>query len=483
MRLSTFLLTFVLILTSCAAPVRDLPATSQAASRAVSSPGPTAGPVRPTAVPTQVPAGATFETSLLVTEWKGLSQGSLLYPLDPALGKALPGYEPIPLGGIYSYTFSPDGRTLAMVSFPNETANGSLLLIDLAAWKTRQFETELKGWVNAMAFSPDGTRLAITYGEYTNNLAIFDLQQGVITAQDKTDSFITRLKFTADGEALMLYMMNNQGTADGMSAGPPLVLLLDAADLSPRWTAELVGVRDGVFPTDEETTSANFYEPGRARYFSPGVAFAPNRDTLYVVNADSGQLTTVDFDARKVETVEIHTELSWFERLLSLTAGVAHAKIGDGTSKQIAVSPDGQFLYVVGMHNESFQDSLGNIQMSQTPLGLEIVRTSDGSRTAHIETQGAELSISPEGRFLYLRYWADQYSVPWTEVFDTASNQFVTRKAGTYATPALRMNGELLLVSTYSLSETSHHMSVSQPEDLNVLNEWTAPSYIAWLTP
>ena len=220
-----------------------------------------------------------------------------------------------------------------------------------------------------MVFSPDGTRLAITYGDYTHKLAIFDLQQGVITAQEQTDSFVTRLKFTANGEALMLYMLNNQATEIGMIAGPPQVLLLDAADLSPRWTAELVGVRDGVFPTDEETTSANFYEPGRALYFSPGVAFAPNRDALHVVHADSGQLTTVDFDAQSIETLEIHNELSWFERLLSLTAGVAHAKVGDGTSKQIAVSPDGQFLYVVGVHNESFKDSLGNIQMSQNSAG------------------------------------------------------------------------------------------------------------------
>ena len=470
-----FYLIFLLVLTACAAPIAPQVRPSLSIETGL------------TAVATELPAKATFETSLLVTEWKGHSEGILLYPLDPARGSALPGYAPIPLGGSYFHAFSPDRRTLAIVSFPNDSpsysANGSLLLVDLAAWKTHQFETELNGWVTAMVFSPDGTRLALTYGDYNNNLAIFDLQQGVITAQRQTDSLVTRLKFTADGEALMLYMMNNQGTADGMSAGPPHVLLLDAADLSPRWTAELVGVRDGVFPTDEETTSSNFYEPGRARYFSPGVAFAPNRDALHVVHADSDQLTTVDFDARKVETLEIHTELSWFERLLSLTAGVAHAKIGDGTSKQIAVSPDGQFLYVVGMHNESFQDSLGNIQMSQTPLGLEVVRTSDGSRTAHVASQAGELSLSPDGHFLYLRYWEDQYSVPWTEVFDTSSSQIITRKAGIFASPALRINGEPLLISTHSLAENSHQMSISQPEDLSVLTEWTAPGYIAWLMP
>jgi WD40 repeat protein len=475
MRLLTFLLTFLLILTACAAPAAPQITPSALLEMDVTA--------RPTVYPTE----ATFETSLLVTEWKGHSEGILLYPLDPANGNALPGYEPIPLGGTYFHAFSPDRRTLAIVSFPNDSpsysANGSLILIDLAAWKTRQFETELNGWVTAMVFSPDGTRLALTYGDYNNNLAIFDLQQGIITAREQTDSFVTRLKFTASGEALMLYTMSSQTAEDGMSASPRQVLLLDAADLSPRWTAELVGVRDGVYPTDEETTPANFYEPGRALYFSPGIAFAPDRDALHIVHANSDQLTTVDFETQQVKTLDIHTELSWFERLLSLTAGVAHAKIGDGTSKQIAVSPDGQFLYVVGVHNESFQDSLGNIQMSQTPLGLEIIRTSDGSRTAEIETRAGELSLSPDGLFLYLRYWADHYTVPWTEVFDTSSSQVIARKAGLYASPAFRINGEHLLVSTYSLTENSHQMSISQPEDLSVLTEWSGASYIAWLMP
>ena len=133
----TFSLIFLLVLTACVAP---------AAPQASSSPPPE---IDVTAVPTEVPAEATFETSLLATEWKGPSQGILLYPVDPARGSALPGYAPIPLGGSYFHAFSPDRRTLAIVSFatdsPSYSTNGSLLLIDLAAWKTRQFETELNG--------------------------------------------------------------------------------------------------------------------------------------------------------------------------------------------------------------------------------------------------------------------------------------------------------------------------------------------------
>jgi hypothetical protein len=483
MRILPFFLTFLLALTACTAPIENLSATPSPLPKTDS----TAVLIEPTNAPTEVPAKATFETSLLATESKGRSEGILLFPFDPASGTALPRYTPIWLGQYYFHAFSPDRRILAAVIFPNESAyNGSLLLIDLPAWKTQQFELKLGGWVRAMVFSPDGRRLAIAYGEYTSKLAIFDMEQGVIIAQEQSDSLVTRLKFTADGKSLMSYgVTQTNSTGSGMTQDPPQIRLLDAADLSPRWSAELKGVRDGIFSKDEKgTPTGSEMDFQNMYYLSPGVAFAPDQDVLYVIHADSEQLTTVDFDTQKVRTVEIHSELNWFERLLSLTAGVAHAKVANGTSKSVVVSPDGQFLYVVGVHYESSEDLQGNFQTSQNPLGLEIIQASDGSRIAHIETDSAELSLSLDGRFLYLRHWGDnQYSVPWTEVFDTSSREIVTRKAGIFASPALRMNGEPLLVSTYSLTETSHRMGIFQPDDLSVLTEWTGPDYIAWLTP
>ena len=456
MRLLTVFLIFVLTLTACAAPAE-----------------PTIAPV----------LNGTFETSLLVTEWNGSTKGNLLFPLDPASATALPSYTPISLGYSSFHAFSPDRRTLAVVSYPNETAyNGSLLLIDLPAWKTQRFELGLIGWVSAMVFSPDGKRLAIAHGETNYKLTMINVEEGAITAQSQMNSFVTRLKFTKSSEALMLYSAAIN-TANGLSAGVPQVLLLHATDLSPLWLADLDDVHDGIFPKDEEVTPSNIHEPGQAFYISPGLAFAPDQDTLYIVHADSEQLTTVDFQSQKVKTVEIQTRLTWFERLLSLTAGIAYAKIGDGIIRQVAISPDGQFLYVVGVNNATFKDQHGNWQMEQTPLGLEIIQTSDGSRVERFETETTEMSLSPDGRFLYLRNWGNnQNNIPWTEIFDTSSLQLVTREDKISAMPALLMNGEYLLVSTYSTSETSHHMSVLQPDGSSVLANWTGPEYVYWLT-
>jgi WD40 repeat protein len=372
---------------------------------------------------------------------------------------------------------------MAVASFPNEsTYSGNLFLIDLPTWKTLDLRLELSGWVSTMVFSPHGKQLAIAHGDTYFKLTMVDLEKGTITAQIPTTSYVSRLKFTQSGEALMLYK-STVDTADAWTAGPPQVLLLDAADLTPRWSAEVEEVRDGIVPRDENVTQANFYEPGNAFYISPGLVFAPDRDTLYIVHADSEKLTTVDFENQRVGTVEVQPRLTWFERLLSLTAGVAHAKIGDGITRQAAISPDGRYLYVVGMNSSTSQDQHGNWQMEQTPLGLEVIQTTDGSRLSHIETDTTELSLSPDGRFLYLKNWGNnQDNIPWTEILDTSSWETVARKAKVAGMPVSLVNGGFLLVSTYSTAETSHHMSVLTPDGSRVLAEWTAPTSIWWLT-
>lgn len=434
--------------------------------------------------PSWTPAlDGTLMTSLLVSEWRGDSEGAVLFPLDPVSGTSLPEYSPIPLGHTYFYAFSRARKSLAVVSFTqNDAYKGKLFLIDLAHWRTHDFKLELKGWVNRMVFNPNGKLLAIAHGETRHYLTVVDMEQGIIRAQKRIDPFVTRLKFTADGTALMLYGTRTSST-DGLSAGPPEVQLLDTQDLSLRWSTELKNVHDGIFPKDNSVASQDLYEPGKAIYISPGLAFAPNRDALYVVHADTEQLTTVDFAAREVSTAEIRPRLGMFERLLALTAGVVHAKVGDMTSRQAAISPDGKLLYVIGTSDSSFQDEQGNWQREQTALGLEIIQTSDGASLKHSETDATELSLSPDGRFLYLRNWGDnRENSPWTQIVDTSTLQSITRQPGSFATPALLMNGEFLLVSTYTTSETSYRMSVLRPDGKRVLADWTSPQSLWWLT-
>lgn len=445
-------------------------------------------PIQPEITPEAqaVIVDGTLATSLLATTWDSSPEDNALFPLDPSRGTALPGYEPIPLGYSSYSAFSSDWKTLAVVSFPTETAyHGSLLLIDLSTWKTRKFELDLQGWASAMVFSPDQTKLAIAHSDSDYHLSMVDVKQGKITAQAEVDSFVSRLKFTRSGETLMLYRPGASVPGE-LSPAAPQVSLLAATDLSPRWSAGLENVRDGIYPADETVkTQVDLYKPGNALYFSPGLVFAPDQDVLYIAHADSAQLTTVDFDGQTIKTLNIQPKLSWFERLLSLDAGIAHAKVADGTSKQAAISPDGHSLYVVGTSRISFEDQQKGWQMEETPLGLDVIQTSDAYRVEHFETDATELSLSSDGRFLYLRNWGDGITLPWTEIFDTASRKLSARKEAFYATPAPLLNGQYVLASTYvSMEEPEqNHMSVLQPSDLSVLAEWTGPSFIYWLTP
>lgn len=463
----TVVLIFLLVLTACSAP---------------STPAPTLKEINaPESEPETVQG--TFETSLLVTQWKGGANETVLLPLDPATGKPLPDYTPISLGQTAFHAFSPDRRTLAVVTYPNQSAyNGSLLLIDLSAWTSRRFELKLSGWVSTMVFSPNGQQLAIAHGESNFKLSLVKVEEGVIEAQTATDSIVTRLKFTENGEGLMLYRPTVD-PSDRWKAGPPQIELLDAADLTRHWSAALENVHDGVYPRNEDVDSTNIYQPGQAFYISPGLTFAPDRDALYIVHADSERLTTVEFNSQRVETFEIEEKLSWFEQLLARTAGVAYAKIGDGITRQAVVSPDGQFLYVVGVNSVTHIDQQGSWQMEQTPLGLEVIDTSDGSRVDRIETDTTELSLSPDGSLLYLRNWGNnQDNIPWTEIYDLSTQKILARKEKIFANPVFLMNGEFLLASTYSTGETSHHMSLLQPDGSSVLAEWTDASYVYWLT-
>ena len=427
---------------------------------------------------------ARLGSSVLVADGGGKIE-PLLYPLDPGSGEALPGYEPLPLGMHYTHAFSPDGHTLAFVTFLSSKYSRphSLVLLDLATWQEHEFNLKLDSYVRDIAFSPDGSRLAIHFGDVKSIVMLFDRQQEAATAEVTLDILATQMRFTEDGRSLMLYgtSLVNRFTTEERTDGAPTAILLDASDLSSRWTASLESVRDDIYPADEKVQAgADLHQPGAAVYYSPGIVFAPDRDALHVVHPDQDRLTTVDFAALKVETVEIRPRLTWFERLLTLGGGFAYAKIAEGKSKQAATSPDGQLLYVVGKEDDLYQDKNGDWQVSSTPLGLQVIHIDSGELLRHYETDASLLSISPDGSSLYLLGWDEH--MPWTEVLDAVTLQPSTRLEGMQLRPGYRMNGEILLLSSEWVDGSGHHIAVAGPDSLNVLNEWRSSRYLAWLS-
>ena len=210
-------------------------------------------PKRSSSPTADVPELAAFESSVLVAEGGGEIE-TVLYPIDPSSGRALNGYQAIPLGLHYSHAFSPDKRRLALATFLSSKYPypHSLVTLDLATWREDVYDLGLDSYLRGIVFSPDGRRLAVLSGEQRGIVTVFDRDREAITAQSELDFLATRIKFTNDGRSLMLY-----GTARGNSypidetvVAPPTVILLDADDLSPRWKAGLEGVRDGIYLND-----------------------------------------------------------------------------------------------------------------------------------------------------------------------------------------------------------------------------------------
>jgi len=431
--------------------------------------------------------------SVLAVLWKNSGEGHFLLPIDPATGQPLANYKPISLGQSYSYAFSPDLHRLAVVGFvtPQYPHGGSLHLIDLETWEDHVQELRLDASVNAMDFSPDGKRLAIAYGNNESRILVLNVnlpfeksESG--TLQEAMDFLVNKMKFTSDGSGLMVYGFRTEGpsTPYQVNIEPPIVTLLDSMDLSVRWQDNLEGVQHGVVPKDQTGDEpVDIFQPGQAVYYFPGLTFAPHHDILYVVHPDEDKLTNVDFDTQKISSVEIRPKLSWFERLLSLGAGVAHAKVAEGTTKHAVVSPDGQLLYIVGVRSELADSEGDEWQINNIPLGLQIVRTKDGSRINRYDTEASDVSISYDGQYLFLQGWSQIDGSAWTQIFDTVTHQPLTRvQENIWLMPTRRLNGTSILVSNvYINSEDRQHYAIVDPEELSVLAEWDSADYLDWL--
>jgi len=199
-----------------------------------------------------------------------------------------------------------------------------------------------------------------------------------------------------------------------------------------------------------------------------------------IVHSALDKLTAVDFAARQVETIDIRPQLSWFERLLWLTAGVARAKVAQGASLRAQVSPDGQLLYVVGSKQELIETSPKETMYEMTALGLQVIRIADGTILDHLDSQANDLAVSTDGDHLYLHTWKERGSV--TQVVISRDLEVVAELGGSLA-PVMRMNGEMLLASTDWISSVRSRMNIVDQQSLAVLAEWSGPHTIFFGTP
>lgn len=443
------------------------------------------------AQPPEVFSTAPLTKAVLLASVIHEGEHSYLHAVDPTNGLDLARYEPISLEGWSFFTFSPDRLTLAGLVYPPEdfSSDGTVHLLDLQKWQV--FPTEItfgkkEGRPRSMAFSPDGAGLVVGSDGFGHHyLTVVDLTNRTVVAQAEVPFAPLQLAFTSGGPPAIIAYGSTEEDRNPKSYAASFNL----PDLSLAWELPLPEILDGGY-ADEGADYSEFV------WWQPAVLFSPERDKLYIVHADEDKLTTVDFVSMTTSTVEIQPGLSWLEKLLARTAGVAQAKSIDGTTRAAVLSADGERLYVTGYKVDT-SDSGNQGQVVLTLHGLQVIDVLKGTEIARIEAGvfkssssagamsyvywGARelISLSPDGERLYLRGGTEEI-VP--QILDANTLEALSVVKGRWLAPALRLGGEPILLSTGSSHETGQTtLATFDPESLEPLHIWRLPGYAWWI--
>jgi hypothetical protein len=437
--------------------------------------------------------------------WNSVQHVYELQLIDPATGKVYPDRPPIEVGrradSFPTASLSPDGSRLAFVTGVGSAceayqgcrrAADEVQVIDLLTWRqvttdiAAQFpeaHSPLKGWVDPLVFTPDGTRLALAYHERDGTTAmLIDAKTGQFMARQTLPIRPRLMEFSADGTQLVMYGSPLAKIPGISQPDPPSVLLLDASSLEVQWSQPLPDILEGAWCLENCESHS---EITRGVYWSPAVVFSPELQMLYVVHADADRLTTVDFQNRSAGSETIGPRPTWIERLLALAADVAEAKYwSEGASKSAVLSPGGSRLYAIGQAWDRAQNADGEWQVSATPLDLRVVEISSGYQMDDHDLRADWIGTTADRRYVLLQ----DYQSGWpgtTQVLEADGLDPVSHLEGWLLEASLRLDGEPVLMAI-QYGPTLYRptrVALLAPETFEILPSWSATGIAFWLTP
>jgi hypothetical protein len=138
------------------------------------------------------------------------------------------------------------------------------------------------------------------------------------------------------------------------------------------------------------------------RSIEPGLAWDVERGRLYVADAESERIFTVDLRSGTLGGPVVPARnRSLSDVLWSLFGSVADAKMQSSTRQRAALSADGRWLYVSGERSD-LKSSDGKLREVITPLQLRVIDPTDLSLTATLDAATTMLWPAPSGtRLLY----------------------------------------------------------------------------------
>ncbi len=316
-------------------------------SAACSSPPPGSAPE---AVPPQVAQPA------------GLENGALIRPVDAVSLADLPGYAPVNFGHHYVYAVSPDGRTLAAVTWPTgrDNAGGSLHFVDIATWTNRVAGVTFDTYVNGLVFSADSKALYWNKSTGTggghglprdSQLYRYKIDSGKVTVVARfSPSFQpVEMRLVRSGHRLAVYGIPFD--VNNIAADAPHLLLVDMDSDRLLTNLRISGLVDGQKRVPVSGSDENPY-----REYVAGRAWDTQNERLYIVHPDVDRITVVDLAAGTIlKQGSVSARVSLLDRFWNHLVLPVEAKLNPGAGYQTALSSDGTRLYLTGMRRGNNQ--------------------------------------------------------------------------------------------------------------------------------
>lgn len=362
-------------------------------------------PQRAAELPNVPPRGAA--PALLLADVDETATNIRMRPVDPVSLQDALATQPLSLGRNYTSALSPDGRTLAAITWPNQrTANrgGVLHVMDLVGWTDRKTTVTFDDHVRQLLFGPDGRQLYwVRPGQMTGEPAT-NPDPGVYRYDLATDK-ITRVvalppmffpEFGGVGIAGDRMAIVGSSLGDPSASRVAAVYVLDLAKASLAAKFELAGIRAG--QVRESGAAAD-----DVRNVRPALGWDLPRGRLYVIDADDDRAAVIDLASAAMRgPFIIRPRASLLDRLLGLISSPADAKAQSSSDRRAVVSPDGRRLYLSGFRSD-FVRSAGPQDAGReqvTPLPLQVIDVTDMTEIGRIDVASTEFAISPDGRRL-----------------------------------------------------------------------------------
>jgi hypothetical protein len=435
----------------------------------------------------------TPQAGVLLSLWNEQAQRYEIRLVDPATGRDMPEYtlSTISNNNLFALpaAIAPDGQTLVAAGSRGQSCEpyggGSscrpsadeLYFSHLSAGRRVMVALPGRGWLGPLAFHPTTSTLALTYhAAKSNQLMLFDTDTGQLTGQRDLEFRPSLLRYDREGTTLAIYGAP-LGAEPGISKLDwPRLLLLDATTLEVQWKRSLLGIISGSWC---EENCAESHEQRLMANWSPAVVFSTDGRKLYIVHADADKLTTVNFAAQTVSSVELQAVRSWVEEFLAFTAGTAQAKgAWQGAFKSAVLSADGGQLYVLGQTTEATPNAEGAWQSEQTFSGLQVIEVASGRKVTGYDTEAGEISLTADGAYLLLKGWGE--AGYWTEVLEAARLERVKYLADWEVVSTRWIDGQpVILVSRADEQET--HLALLDPQSFDVGPIWSVKGYAGWV--